>query len=275
MPVPMVTDLAIITEVAGMGGSTAVSKGGLWPTIAQRLGLKSARAGEVQRRYAEILDSMPRDSSDELLTDVDGESDAGADALGDASPERAARDEGIVERILAERMHKGRRMYRVKWEGADETTWEPAELVAHCRAELRAWQREQSANAAQPPRERPGASAAPARGRSGATEPFTALTANHARTRAAATAEPRARAARKRSASDGAGGGDDAAIVRCGLLDMDEVAHVVGPTSVALQWLVAWRSGCVSVVSNEQLKSAAPHALFKWYESTLVLDDVA
>lgn len=59
---------------------------------------------------------------------------------------------------------------------------------------------------------------------------------------------------------------------RSGLIPGDHMKTIVGPTNTSLQWLVLWRSGRNSLVSNQQLKAEAPQMLLKWYESNLVLD---
>jgi hypothetical protein len=141
-PQIQIDDAAIITEVAALGGYVPISRSGKWALVAQRLGLKAARAADVQKRYEMMLNDMPDDDDDE--------DDAGYGRRGlDESEEDLGNlpvldGEEIVERIIGERVKSGFKQYMVKWANTDETTWEPAANLANCIDILDEWKRSEA-----------------------------------------------------------------------------------------------------------------------------------
>lgn len=127
-----VSDEQIITEVASLGGYTMITKEGKWALAAQHLGLKSSKAVDVQRRYEHILNGIPKDEydDDEAADDSEG-------ALDDGSESSAGDHE--IDRIVGEKNKKGFREFLVKWQGTDETTWEPGANLSKCQAAIAKW----------------------------------------------------------------------------------------------------------------------------------------
>jgi predicted lipid carrier protein YhbT len=60
-----------------------------------------------------------------------------------------------------------------------------------------------------------------------------------------------------------------------GLLEHDTIVSVRGPVNMSLQWIVSWRSGRMSVLTNAQCRAEASSALLDWYEGNLVIDQGA
>lgn len=279
MPPLAVSDSAIITEVAGLGGSQHITKAGKWALVAQQLGLKSSKAIDVQRRYEAILSALPKDD-DSLNGDSDSELAGSTDDDSSEPP-----GEHDVERITGHRAKKGLREFLVQWAGTAETTWEPVANLKGCPQAIAAyrkghpdWSTDYVPEAGSWRKRDADAHAlddidAKPRKRASSGAPMDVVLC--ARMRAgrcarAAASRGSQRAARERLSLTSRHASTPR---RSGLIEDDQIARVIGPTSVALQWLVTWRSGRYSLLTNEQLKGESPHALFKWYEAQLVLEE--
>ncbi|KAJ1640363.1 hypothetical protein T492DRAFT_929394 [Pavlovales sp. CCMP2436] len=245
MPPPTVTDSAIMCEVGAVGGRAQINAKGLWPVVAQRLGLKGNRALEVQQRYELILQQLPPDSEEEDEPEADNNVGMEDESEGD---EESAQE---VERIIGERIDaKGQKFFRVKWaQTADESTWEPAAHMTKCTDKLREWNERKKCSEASERHAEP--AAGPGRKRE----------------LPAPGADAYGRVKRPNRPHH------DGQPVRIGLVASDEIVRVHGPVNMQLQWLVGWRSGATSLMTNAQVKEEAPLVLIEWYESQVVIDE--
>lgn len=298
----MVKDAELVEAVGALGGYVTVSgqQDGkvYWPEVAHRLGLKQAKAMELQHRYELLLESVHAeeldDDGDDAHDDGDGDYAAHSDrnAADDEPPKRE------IRKILEVKVKKGKQKYHVEWADG-QSAWVFEGQLRGCEKAVKAFHDEhkRKKRAAEGAGER---SAPPAKKQRSARDGGAPDEGGEQQQQAEEQDEEGedeetvlcARGGRGRPRAPGApgpsamgwGGSLTAAPThpaprphphRCGWLSSDRPSKVLGPVNTQKNWLVRWASGRRSVVTNEQLRMNEAGLLLDWYEDMTVFTDPA